>query len=576
MITNPAKPSASQQGPTVDYRPTEGGAMRLPLRAAPGATSTASQDLQALLRRRMLFVALVFSAFAALALGLHIRGRLLGGDLMPPLVVWSAATAANLLVSLGLAGLLASSIRLSLRQLRGCELLLFGAGFGRYLLRQILYLWPGSYRMGLVGGALEAGESLRAYDQLVGMVYEMYLPWSLYLFAYGVLVPNTWRRCTLVVTILTLLPLGVWIAACEWNGVPMQLYTGGRILGSFLMLAVAGALAIYGSYRIASLQNEAQEARRLGQYTLREKIGSGGMGEVYRADHRLLRRPCAIKLMRPERTSDSRLLQRFEREVQATATLTHPNAVQVFDYGRAEDGTFYYVMEYLLGLTLEQLVERHGPLPPARAVHFLRQICGALGEAHGIGLLHRDLKPGNVMVCTRGGVPDTAKLLDFGLVLPQGGGADGDKLTQDGALAGTPAYMSPEQVGGQANLAARSDIYSLGALAYFLLTGQSPFAGRSAVKMLAAHLYEPPAPLTAHRADVPPDLEAVILKCLAKNPADRFPDVRSLEAALGECDTVKEWTEEDAAAWWQHHSGSEARTGSNQEHEEAGRTSRCT
>src|SRR5262249_26029033 len=153
-------------------------------------------------------------------------------------------------------------IRLSLRQLRGCELLLFGAGFGRYLLRQILYLWPGSRFMGLVGGALEAGESLRAYDQLVGMVYEMYFPWSLYLFAYGVLVPNTWRRCTLVVTILTLVPLGVWIAACEWNGVPMQLYTGGRILGSFPMLAVAGALAIYGSYRIASLQNEAQEARR--------------------------------------------------------------------------------------------------------------------------------------------------------------------------------------------------------------------------------------------------------------------------------------------------------------------------
>jgi serine/threonine-protein kinase len=305
---------------------------------------------------------------------------------------------------------------------------------------------------------------------------------------------------------------------------------------------------------------------------LREKIGAGGMGEVYRADHLLLRRPCAIKLIRPERAGDPALLQRFEREVQAIATLTHPNAVQLFDYGRAEDGTFYYVMEYLPGLTLEQIVEQNGPLPQARAVHFLRQICGALREAHGIGLIHRDLKPSNVMICTRGGVPDTAKLLDFGLVRPIGGGAGDSKVTQDGALTGTPAYMSPEQAGGQDTLDARSDIYSLGAVAYFVLTGQPPFAGRSTVKMLAAHLYEQPAPVITHRADVPPQLEAVIVKCLAKAPADRFANVQSLESALAECPVVGPWTEADAAQWWQLHFGLKAPTGSNQRDVAAGQT----
>jgi serine/threonine-protein kinase len=334
----------------------------------------------------------------------------------------------------------------------------------------------------------------------------------------------------------TFAPIVMWLAACAAGGLALPYWFPIAVVMAFLVLIQTSILSVYGAYRIESSRLEAVQARRLGQYLLREKIGSGGMGEVYRADHLFLRRPCAIKLIRPERASDPGLLQRFEREVQATATLTHPNAVQVFDYGRAEDGTFYYVMEYLPGLTLEQLVERHGPLPPARAVHFLRQICGALREAHGIGLIHRDLKPGNVMICERGGVPDTAKLLDFGLVLLQGGSPDGDKLTQEGAVAGTPAYMSPEQAGGQDTLDARSDIYSLGALVYFLLTGQPPFAGRSAVKMLAAHLYELPAPPTAHGADVPPELEAMILRCLAKNPADRFPDVRSLEAALVEWD----------------------------------------
>jgi serine/threonine-protein kinase len=174
-------------------------------------------------------------------------------------------------------------------------------------------------------------------------------------------------------------------------------------------------------------------------------------------------------------------------------------------------------------------------LPPARAIHFLRQVCGALEEAHARGLIHRDIKPGNVIVCERGGIHDVAKLLDFGLVLLPAGDADGDKLTQDGTVTGTPAYLSPEQAGGQEAMDARSDIYSVGALAYFLLTGLSPFAGRTGVKMIAAHLYEAPQPLSHRRPDVPADLEAVILRCLAKDPNARFPDAESLDAALSSC-----------------------------------------
>jgi serine/threonine protein kinase len=259
------------------------------------------------------------------------------------------------------------------------------------------------------------------------------------------------------------------------------------------------------------------------------------MGEVFLAEHVMLRRPCAIKLIRPERTGDPKNLLRFEREVQTTATLTHPNTVQIFDYGHAADGTFYYVMEYLPGLNLEELVKRDGPLRPSRAIHFLKQICGALKEAHGRGLIHRDIKPGNVMVCERGGIRDVAKLLDFGLVLLAVTETDGEKLTQDGTVTGTPAYLSPEQAGGQETVDARSDIYSLGALAYYLLTGQPPFANRSGVKMLAAHIYEAPALLSARQRDVPADLEAVVLRCLAKEPSDRFPDAPSLEEAFSSC-----------------------------------------
>jgi serine/threonine-protein kinase len=327
------------------------------------------------------------------------------------------------------------------------------------------------------------------------------------------------------------------------------------ILGTLaLWLCVAAAVVVFTAYRIEVLRQEAADARRLGQYMLKERLGTGGMGEVYLAEHVLLCRPCAVKLIRPERAADPNELVRFEREVRLTATLTHPNTIQVFDYGRTEDNVFYYVMEYLEGLTLDELVRRHGPLPPERAIYFLRQVCAALQEAHDIGLIHRDVKPGNVTVCERGGEHDVIKLLDFGLVLPLVDAIDGEKkLTQDGSIAGTPDYMSPEQAAGHDTVDGRSDIYSVGALAYYLLIGAPPFVYPSAVRVLAAHLYETALPLTERRPDLPTDLETVVLRCLAKKPDDRFPDARSLEQALLACRTSSPWSAPQAASWWREH-----------------------
>ncbi len=309
----------------------------------------------------------------------------------------------------------------------------------------------------------------------------------------------------------------------------------------------SAALAVYGSYRIAVLQREAFAARQLGQYRLKGRLGAGGMGEVYLAEHRLLKRPCAVKIIRPERAGDPKLLRRFEREVKATAALKSLHTVEIYDYGHAEDGTFYYVMEHLPGLSLDEMVTRYGPLPPARAVHFLRQLCEALREAHAAGLVHRDIKPSNVMACEPGGLCDVVKLLDFGLVRPSGA-ADGEatRLTREGYIMGTPDFMSPEQARGDAALDARSDLYSLGALAHFLLAGLPPFVERSTLETLMAHLNQAPPSLPG----APPDLAAVIRRCLAKEPAERFADAESLGRALAACACAGQWSEEDARAWW--------------------------
>jgi serine/threonine-protein kinase len=381
------------------------------------------------------------------------------------------------------------------------------------------------------------------------------LRWFALLLAYGAFIPNTWRRCAVFTGISALTPEAVVVAAWVASGVSAEMGLAGLLAEVAFWMVAGSAIAIYGCHRIELLRRQAFEARWLRQYLLKERLGAGGMGEVYLAEHRLLRRPCAIKLILPERAGDPGTLLRFEREVQATATLTHPNTVEIYDYGRAEDGTFYYVMEYLPGLALNDLIAKHGPLPPGRAVHILRQVAAALGEAHRHGLIHRDIKPSNILLCQRGGDPDVAKLVDFGLVKTACFGGEEDQLTQEGSLAGTPAWMSPEQAASKVPLDGRSDLYSLGAVAYYLLTGQPPFVRATAVQVLAAHIGDPPRPLNEFRADVPPDLQAVVLRCLEKEPGQRFPDAESLEAALAGCLCAGQWTRTQALAWWQTHAG---------------------
>src|SRR5262249_8506021 len=243
---------------------------------------------------------------------------------------------------------------------------------------------------------------------------------------------------------------------------------------------------------------------------------------------------------------------RFEREVQMTARLSHWNTIEIFDYGRTDDGTFFYVMEYLPGLSLDALLERHGPLPAERVVHMLRQACQGLREAHSIGLIHRDIKPGNLFAAKRGGHYDVVKVLDFGLVKPVAE-IGSSRLTQDGVISGTPYFMSPEQARGRDDIDIRTDIYSLGAVGYALLTAHPPFEGKSPLDVLVAHIHDDLAPPSTHQADVPADLEQVILRCLAKRPEDRFPDAESLEQSLSECGAADQWTQSQAAEWWQVH-----------------------
>jgi serine/threonine-protein kinase len=310
------------------------------------------------------------------------------------------------------------------------------------------------------------------------------------------------------------------------------------------------SVAVFGSRRRGKVQSTGFEAGQLGAYRLISLLRAGGMGEVYVAEHCLLDRPCAIKVIRPERAGDATALARFEREVRMTARLSHWNTVDIFDYGRTADGTSYYVMEYLPGLSLEEMVQRHGPLPAERVVHFLRQACRALREAHSIGLVHRDIKSDNFVVAQCGGVCDVVKLIDFGLV-KAAAETPSARLPHEGGLSGTPLFMSPEQARAFDDVDARSDIYSLGAVAYALLTGRPPFERSGPLELLIAHARDEVTPPSLLRADVPADLEKAVLRCLAKKPGDRYQDMDDLEQALARCAAADRWTQACAARWWQ-------------------------
>jgi len=387
-------------------------------------------------------------------------------------------------------------------------------------------------------GCIFASAAYIAYDrQFSAWVNTL---WAVLItFLRTIVIPSTGKRtaiaASLVFAPLTLAAIGI----SELQELPPDAY----IAGALMIVVTVVLLSTIGSGVIYGLRRQASAAMRLGQYTLDAKIGEGGNGSVYRAHHALLRRPTAIKLMLPDRIGAD-TIDRFEREVQHMSHLTHWNTVAVYDYGRNPEGLFYYAMEYLDGINLENLVIEHGRQPADRVVAILIQVCGALNEAHRKGIIHRDIKPANIILCERGDVPDVAKVVDFGLV---------KEITAEkgeSMILGTPAYVAPEAVTDPATIGPAVDLYALGCVGYFLLTGRRVFEGKTNVDLCVQHVTAQPKPPTSHGVKMPAELERVILMCLAKQPADRPASAAALAKLLREVPAARDWSEEEAIAWW--------------------------
>jgi tRNA A-37 threonylcarbamoyl transferase component Bud32 len=358
----------------------------------------------------------------------------------------------------------------------------------------------------------------------------------------------------------TMGPLGVWVAYLRGVPVPSLVTT----LVIYLPNYTCAIAAMMPSVMFQRIGRRLREARELGSYELLEQLGHGGMGEVWRARHRLLAREAAIKLVRPEvlgaGTDDQArlLLRRFEREAQATAQLRSSHSIRLFDFGGTDDGSFYYVMELLTGRDLESLIREFGPLPADRVMFLLRQVCHSLAEAHERGLIHRDVKPANIYVCRMGLDYDFVKVLDFGLVKFNDAQASETQtqtlMTASHTMMGTPAYMAPEIILGHATVDARADVYAVGCVAYFMLTGQLVFQGGTPMQALVDHVHTPPVPPSARvELRIPPELDAIVLQCLEKDPNKRPQDAIKLRAMLHGCNTCEEWTNGQAREWWAAH-----------------------
>ncbi|MCB9659844.1 MAG: protein kinase [Sandaracinaceae bacterium] len=321
-----------------------------------------------------------------------------------------------------------------------------------------------------------------------------------------------------------------------------------------LALVVALLVSLRLSRSVSNLRKPASlEGSQVGQYKLEARLGEGGMGTVYRASHAMLRRPTAVKLLREDRRR-AKDLARFEREVQLTAQLTHPNTIAIYDYGLTPEGAFYYAMEHVEGVTLQALISAVGPLPAARVIHILQQVLGSLAEAHDVGLIHRDIKPANIMLCERGGVADVVKVLDFGLVKRLSPRDSEKDLSGTDNFAGTPLYLAPESVTNPKQLDARSDLYSVAAVGYFLLTATPVFQGKTAVDTITQHLKAAPeSPSSRLGRPVAADLERVLLAALAKNPEDRPENAREFALMLDTCADAHVWRTQDSRTWWRTH-----------------------
>jgi eukaryotic-like serine/threonine-protein kinase len=411
------------------------------------------------------------------------------------------------------------------------------------------------YMMSAVSLPVPRYARLELVMMLIAMIVQM---------ARAIMVPSTARQTLWIgiVTSLGLMALTYHVARLgpQVPGLPSVFLAVAYIA---IWCAVTVTVATLASRVVYGLHQQVREAQQLGQYTLDERIGEGGMGIVYRAHHALLRRPTAVKLLPAARAGESNL-SRFEREVQLTSSLTHPNTVAIYDYGHTPDGIFYYAMEYLDGMDLEELVELDGAQDPARVVHVLRQVCGALAEAHDVGLVHRDIKPANILLCERGGMPDTAKVVDFGLVKQISTSGPGPGVSTVNNIMGTPLYLSPEAISSPEKVDARSDLYALGAVAYYLVTGKPVFEGETLIEVCGHHLHSTPtSPSERLEKPVPPKLEALILQSLAKQPADRPASAAALKEELEQCG-VPSWTDAQARHWWRDKKRSATASGTRQ------------
>ncbi len=462
-----------------------------------------------------------------------------GSDLLNDMAVIEHVDLLRLVLVGGIVVYLFIKPQLSQTVLRSIEYTLFGA---------LTLMWIYLRCEIALNGALSGNTAemvLAARTQMFGIF--------MLIIVHGLLIPHRWTGTARVVFTMALAPaiaLGVF-AMRHADLLPKLdgLTNLENVSTELLIVFVAALLATYGAAVLSAMRLEVHQAKKFGQYRLVRLIGSGGMGQVHLVEHDLLKRPCAMKLIRPEAAGNPTSLARFEREVQSTAALTHPNTIAIYDYGHCDDGTFYYIMEYLPGMSLEELVEQYGPLPAGRVIYLLRQACSAVADAHAAGLIHRDLKPANLFVSERGGMCDFVKVLDFGLVKLTKE-PEAPQITSDQVISGTPLYMSPEQAVGDPALDGRTDMYAIGAIAYYMLTGRPPFEGATPVAVMMAHATKEVEPPSEHCDDIPADLQAVVLKCLAKKPADRYVDILALEQALNDCDAAGDWNAKQAAQWW--------------------------
>jgi tRNA A-37 threonylcarbamoyl transferase component Bud32 len=407
----------------------------------------------------------------------------------------------------------------------------------------------------------------------LALVYEVFIAASIGLLDYAVGAPSGVSWIAVIILLFApIIPSQPWktglaaflaasmdpLAALFWKSRGVDAPSMPAVLILAVPNYLCAMLAPVISHIINRLGREVRKAREMGSYVLEGMIGKGGMGEVWEATHRFLARPAAVKLIKPEvlsavtKVQADVLLQRFRREARAAANLRSPHTIQLYDFGVAGDGTFYYVMELLNGMDLQTLVEEHGPIPPARTVHILQQACESLAEAHDRGLVHRDIKPANIQVCCMGHYFDYVKVLDFGLVKRAGveTAVDGG-LTAPNAVTGTPAYLSPESALGE-KVDQRTDIYALGCVAYWMLTGRQVFEGQNIVQVMARHIHTAPEPPSLYSLfRIPPELDDIVLACLAKQADERPASARELADRLAQCEVHEPWSRDHARLWWE-------------------------